>query len=271
MAASMKKDVPIVETCGDRLQDMRLRPVREADFDLLLSLDQKVYPCEDVTYNALKAWYRRNPEFGMIYDLPDDGEIVATAIFIPLNEKGWNKLINGELDEGELGPEEIFDAERDSAIGIHVYHLEKLDNKVRSFFQTAMTDLNAIIQRLREAKAKRQQLALPLTEEQGQQLLKVVGFSGLAVTNNGIGLLFNKLNMMERDYICQQHILQRKAIRRSGHSSAADKNESDLTVFKCCTKKELAQKLAEGYDYVNRCKMLVTYPTEPSIVWIFLN
>lgn len=80
--------------------------------------------------------------------------------------------------------------------------------------------------------------------------LKVIGFSGLAVTTQGIGLLYNKFNYRERDFLR----------RKDGILEILDTNSQE----------ELGSKLKKGYEYINRCKMLVTFPWELSIVWNYL-
>ena len=86
--------------------------------------------------------------------------------------------------------------------------------------------------------------------------LKIIGFSGLAVTGEGISLCYNKLNMREREFINTEHIIELN---------------KKLEIIDNPTKEELNQKIKQGYSYKNRCKMLVLYPNEPSIVWNYLS
>ena len=71
-----------------------------------------------------------------------------------------------------------------------------------------------------------------------------------------IGLFFNKLNCRERAVILSEHIF---------------KKENQLKVFKIDSQEELNQKLMENYRYCNRCKMLLTYPNNPSLAWRYIQ
>lgn len=216
---------------------MELKSIRKEDYKLLLELDRKVYPTDSpVTSAILDQWYQRNPEFGMIYQ--EKGRILGLGIAIPLNARAWKKLINGELAESELNSETIFDNSKDNEIGIHVYHIEKLDKSIKEFYKTNLLDLSKIIDKLRIKNPN----------------LKVIGFSGLCVTNSGIGLFSEKLNCKELKYKCGEYILEK---------------DGRKIVFKANSKKELDNKIAERYSLINRCQMLITYPGEKSIIWEF--
>ncbi len=218
---------------------MELKPIRKEDYKLLLELDKKVYPTDSpVTPDILTQWYQRNPEFGMIYK--KENKIIGVCIVMPLNAKAWIKLINGELSESELNSDDIFDNSKDEEIGIHGYHIEKLDKSVKEFYKTCLVDLSAIVNNLRIKNPK----------------LKVIGFSGLCVTNEGIGLFSRKLTCKERHYKCNEYILEK---------------DNKKIVFKANSKKELDSKIAVGYKLINRCQMLVSYPGEKSIIWEFFK
>jgi len=217
---------------------MKFRPITQKDYAKVLELDKKVYPTDNpVTSEIIQQWYQRNPEFGIVFE--NRGKINGMCIAIPLNKKGWKKLINGKLAEGELNSKTIFDNSRDKEIGIHIYHIEKFDD-TREFHKESLTNINFIINKLRETNPK----------------LKIIGFSALAVTSCGIGLFYNKFNCRERKFINDEHILR---------------INNKLETFKTNSQKELEDKLNQGYEYLNRCKMLVLYPNEPSVVWNYLK
>jgi hypothetical protein len=216
---------------------MKVRSIEQKDYEKVFESDRKVYPTNNpVQSKDLDNWYQYNPEFGMMYET--DTELNAMCIAIPLTAQGWTQLTSGKLAEADVSSETIFKNERDSEIGLHMYHVEKFDSFTGSFYTTFLQDLSTILNNLRRNNPK----------------LKIIGFSGLCVTAGGIGLFENKFNCREREFINTEHIL-----RKNGK----------LAVFDL-TQTELETKLDEGYEYVNRCKMLVTYPQEKSIVWKFL-
>jgi len=197
---------------------MEVRPITSEDYKLILELDKKVYPTHSpVTKEIISKWYSKNPEFGLIYE--ENKKIVGVCISIPLNKKGWTSLINGGITESELDEKMIFDSSHDKEIGIHIYHIEKLDTNIKKFYKKSLEYLSLLV------KSKK---------------AKVFGFSALC-----------KLNCKERDFINTEHILEKGG---------------KLFVFN--EKKENINKMIKkGYNYCNRCEMLVLYPNEQSIVW----
>lgn len=215
---------------------MNIRSIEEKDYDFLLELDKKVYPTDSpVTPEILNEWYQRNNEFGILFE---ENEIQGMCIVIPLNKNGWERLTKGELLESELSSETIFDNSRDKEIGLHIYHIEKFTDKKR-FYQNCLAELNKRVCSLQETNKD----------------LQIIGFSGLCVTSQGIGLFYNKFNCREREFINSEHILRK---------------DDQLEIFDTESNSDLQNKLEAGYEYLNRCKMLVLYPSEPSIVWRYL-
>jgi len=218
---------------------MNVRPITKEDYKLLLQLDIKVYPTDNpVSSEILDQWFQNNPEFGMIFE--ENTEVKGMLIIIPLTKDGWTKLINGNLAEADLNGDVIFNIERDNAIGLHGYHMEKLDPNMKQFYNVAFKALANIIDNLKSSKPN----------------LEVCGFSGLCVTSDGINLCYNKFNCRERDYLCSEHIL---------------KKGDELIIVDTEKSEDVKSKLDQGYQYVNRCKMLVTFPEEISIVWRYFN
>ena len=83
--------------------------------------------------------------------------------------------------------------------------------------------------------------------------LKVIGFSGLCVSPEGINLFENKFNCRERDYKYQETIME--------------KDRSKIVI----DFKKVNEKQQGGWKLINRCKMLILYPKEKSVVWNYLK
>ncbi len=213
---------------------MKTRPINFKDYQTLLELDKKVYPTDSpVTPGILDSWYKKNPEFGIIFE--NSKGLGGMCIAIPLTKNGWTSLISGELAESELNEETIFDNNRDNELGIHIYHIEKFNSSTK-FYDDSLKGLSKIVSNLKESNPE----------------LKVVGFSALCVTAQGIGLFYNKFNCRERNFINSEHILD-----RNGQILILDSESNE----------EIEEKISQGYNYRNRCKMLVTCPEEISLVW----
>lgn len=214
---------------------MNYRIIKRSDYPFLLTIDQKVYPTETpVAPKTLDEWYKNDPDFGIIFE--EGGKITGVLMVIPLSEKGWNGLISGELTEADIRGDYVFDKTKDGSIGLHCYHIEKFTDG-NDFYVEAYTILGHIIKRV-----------CPAT--------KVLGLSGFAVTTAGISLAFNKLNLREREFISNEHIVSKDGI---------------LEVIENLTQEKLEQLLANGYIYHNRCKLLITYPNEVSLVWKYMG
>jgi hypothetical protein len=214
---------------------MILRKITNKDYNLILELDKKVYPTKyPVTDSVISSWYINNPEFGMIYG--DEGKIAGVCIIIPLNKDGWGKLISGELSESGMDNKTIFDNKRDKELGIHIYHIEKFDAKLKNFHRIVLKDLSNIINNLKKSNRE----------------LKVVGFSAMCVTKQGIDLFRKKFSCKEGDFVNTENVFEK---------------DGRLFVF---DEKEVNQKIKQGYIHKNRCEMLVLYPDEKSIVWDYL-
>lgn len=225
---------------------MQLREIKKEDYQLILDLDKQIYPTETpVTLENIAKWYRNNPEFGLVYE--EDGKVVGISIIIPLNAEGWKQIEEGKVFESELTDKMIFDASKDGELGIHMYHIEKFERNalapIREFYKTVIRDLAVVVNELKKKHKK----------------LKVIGFSGLAVTKEGIILCEDKLGCKERAYVCDEHILKK------GNSKFVIKAD------KAHLKEILEPKIKDGYSYLNRCKMLISYPGEKSLIWEYLK
>lgn len=215
------------------------RTIIKNDYKKLLELDKKVYPTDiPVKPEILNSWYQNNPEFGIIFE--DNDKISGMCIAIPLNESGWKKLVQGELAESQLDSSTIFKSGRDKLLGIHIYHIEKLDSNIQAFYKDSLRTLSSVVGNLMKNNPD----------------LGVVGFSGFCVTSSGIGLFYNKFNCRERNFLSSEHILNKNG---------------NLIIVNSSSMKKVSEFIEKGYSYNNRCKMLITYPDEISIVWRYFN
>jgi hypothetical protein len=217
---------------------MLIRSVQKSDYTTIVEDDNKIYPTADpITADVLGQWYKNNPEFGIIFE--QNGRLRGICISIPLAKEAWEKLVSGKLSESELRGSAIFQASKDNEIGIHVYHLQKTDRS-KGFYKSALMGLGGATDGLRQKNSA----------------LRIIGFSALGVSPQGISLFEKKLNCREREFVNKEYVL-----RKAGRTE----------VFRPQSDKGLEVKLVDGYECINRCKMLVLYPTEPSIVWSYLN
>jgi len=208
--------------------------LRNSDYAWLLENDFKIYPTDTpVTKKIINNWYINNPEFGIVFR--DGNKIEGMNITIPLNRNGWEKLVAGELLESDCDDRYAFNNQRDREIGLHIYHIRRTGDS-KDFYKESLGAINQNLCKLRK----------------NNNGLTVVGFSALCCTKMGIGLFYNKLNCRERAHINTEHIFK--------------KNEK-LKIFEIKTQEEMNEKLQNDYVYLNRCKMLLTYPKKPSLVW----
>mmetsp|Transcript_9429 Transcript_9429/g.26270 ORF Transcript_9429/g.26270 Transcript_9429/m.26270 type:complete len:219 (-) Transcript_9429:170-826(-) len=216
---------------------MSLRCFCASDVDLFRKLDHQVYPTQTpVTSDVMNSWYCRHPEFALIYE--EDCKIVAVCLMIALTGDGWRKLSQGEMTEAEIGPASVYDASRgDEEIGLHFYHVEKLDERFHHCCERSLADLGMLLAALEGSP-------------------RLAGLSALAVSPGGLWLFGHKMNFRERSFVVDEHMLT------CGDS---------LEVFACCAWNDLQKKLAEGYEYRNRCQMLVLLPGEPSVAWQYMK
>lgn len=216
---------------------MNCRKLKPEEYSLILESDKKVYPTKNpVQIKTIKKWYSKNPEFGILFE--EKGKISGTLIAVPLNAKGWKQLTAGKLSESQLDEKTIFDNSRDSKLGIHIYHIEKYNFKIKEFYKTALKELAKIVESLRLKNKK----------------LKVIGVSGFCVSISGIELFEKKLKCKERKFKSQEFVLEKKS-----------------KLFVAERKQELKKKQKQCFRLITRCKMLSLLPKEKSIVWEILQ
>jgi len=218
---------------------MKIRNLTEKDYKLILDMDKKVYPTSSpVTKEIIKIWYINNPEFGVIFE--QNKKIKGVLIAIPLNKRSWEKLINGKLKESEMNKKTIFNTSQDKELGIHIYHIEKLNTSIKEFYKISLDYLASLLNNLKKKNKD----------------LNVIGFSGLCATKEGINLFEKKFNCKEKDFVIKEHILEKDGKR---------------IVLETNSKGIIQNKINEGFDYITKCKMLVLYPSEKSLVWEYLR
>lgn len=230
---------------------MKCRAIKPKDYGLVLDLDRKVYPtASPVSKRDIRRWYIRNPEFGMIYEKPN--KICGVCIVIPLNAKAWKRLINGNLNESEMNEKDIFNNSKDQNFGLHIYHIEKIKPS-NDFHKTCLKDLALIINKLRIINRLRNT----------NKKLKLMGVSALCTSKKGIALFEKRLKFKERGYICSEHIVQES--NQLGSLIKVVQLDKDADIA------DPARKKAAGCKILNRCKLLVIFPKEVSVIWKYIK
>lgn len=238
-----------------------------------------LYPTSSpLTLSTIERWFSFHAEFGFVFISPvssmeeETGDkTVGTCVIVALTRPGWEQLVRGELSESQLDESVLFQAQRDDELGIHVYHVERLDgwaeacaaagppsgsasppNVSKKISIAMLHELARVLGRLDAARAGA-----------GRPPLRVCGFSGLCVTPGGFNLFGTVYNCRERDaYVCQEYIL-----RRQGGGGG----EGELRVVQGLDQGGLDAALERGWELVTRAQMLVLVPGEVSIVWSILN
>lgn len=126
----------------------------EGDCELISQLNAAVYPTpEPVSRSTFCKWFAvDDPKVSWCYllpppesqpspqrqpsPLPPEPEpepkpeslafVAGIAVFIPLNSYGWSQLTMGRKTESSLGPEHLYEGNRDTDLYLHCYHIEKI-------------------------------------------------------------------------------------------------------------------------------------------------
>jgi len=213
------------------------RPIKEKDFNLILKLDKKVYPTDSpVKQETIKKWYSNNPEFALIYE--ENKKITGLCIAIPMKADAWNKFIKGKIIESELNEKTIFRNSENQGLGIHIYHIEKLNKTIEKFYEKCFKDLAEIVRKMKKENKK----------------LELTGISALCTTEKGINL-FSKLNFKEKNFFCKEYVIKEKGKKKVINAKTMEKLKK--------TSKNLKQTI--------RCKMLVLTPEQKSILWDYFR
>jgi len=217
-----------------------LRPYKKRDYKQILDQDRRVYPtAKPVTQTTINTWYERNPEFGMVYEI--GSKIVGTCAVVPLNKQSWRELVEGKLLESDLDKKTIFDNLNDKEIALHFYHVEKL-LLTEKFYSRILLDLNKIVENLGKSNPK----------------LRIIGSSSFCTSSLGLDLFQDRFNYQEKGYISTEHILSKG-------------RKLYIIDAKAQGQRKLEERLNNGFAYHHRCKMLVLYPDDFSLIWSYLK
>jgi len=117
--------------------------------------------------------------------------------------------------------------------GIHIYHLEKIDPNIKEFYKICLKDISSLADKNK---------------------MNIIGISALSVAKCGINLFSNKLGFKEKNFISLEHILE--------------KNGKKIVID---SQKDIKKYEKKGYQYLNRCQMLVLSREDSSFVWNIFN
>ncbi|KAI8620168.1 hypothetical protein BC830DRAFT_1100563 [Chytriomyces sp. MP71] len=167
-------------------------PLRDQDLLDVLHHDSAVYPTDSpLSLEVLADWIQAAPQFafrfqarsGQRYDEPSSAPAMGLFVAVALTTDAWRSFIAGNLREADLHTEALFPAlshHETSAVreyALHVYHIHK----------TAAWDAATSARMGPTVKAELLRRVAEL-EACGDRL---VGVSGLAVTDAGIALMAN--------------------------------------------------------------------------------
>ncbi|MDP2437722.1 MAG: hypothetical protein Q8P67_18430 [archaeon] len=197
--AMTSEESKVVAAAGDGLEWQLVD--WHTDDGWVYRLDADVYPCDSpCTPGLMASLFTKMPR--LAFKLVGTAEAVgpqgadaasakvpegvaAVAVFLALTPEAWQGLVEGNLVEGELTAEQLFDPRSHPAVGIHCYHLHRFSAAASRFSQRALSRLS---------------------QELGG--LSVVGFSGLCVTSAG-QRLFGSLGCSERAaFRSQEHVIR---------------------------------------------------------------
>jgi hypothetical protein len=112
--------------------EVRSRDVIFEDISVILEQEAELFPLSEPLNSAQVAtWVNQLPLFSRVYEAGglQDTSIVGNLICIPLHGRSWHQLIQGELNEADLGKNEIFNVNEHSTLGIHVYHVQNMSQE----------------------------------------------------------------------------------------------------------------------------------------------
>lgn len=142
-------------------------PLPASYLPTLLAADTAIYPSSgNLTLPRLESWIAAAPSFSLLF--PSGGIIVSLPLLAPY----WRLFVAGDLDEWEIDDSMLLQesslqpGSRPVEVGIHSWHIERNDD-ARGFGKRAFAELQ---RRLEDVGAR------------------VIGWSALAVTADGVGL-----------------------------------------------------------------------------------
>ena len=245
---------------------MKLRQIQKEDYNLILELDDKVYPVpkeNKINYEIIDIWYNKYPKYGMIYTNPNiiNNNIIAMNIAIPMPISIWYKLIRGECFENTLDINwDNINEENNKKpiiIGIHIYHIEVLNRDIvgKAFYKRTFQDLSQIANFYNH---------------------QIKGLSGYCVTQKGNRLFKNVLNCKNADDLLEN-------INKDNKSEFIIENPKDgkISIVECPPDTDINKPYLDNsfqppkeYKFVSKCNMLYTIKNNDneikSPVWSYL-
>ena len=164
-----------------------LQPLSSSSMELAFGADSQIYPTP-LSFSDFASWVETCPTFAFQYQHPRDlGKVVGVCIMLPILKPYWDDLVSGRIHEWDIVPSMLWHhhgggyAEPDSDVGLHVWHIERFSGWRRAWggFGKYVWD-----------EVKRGLLDQPKGP-------KVVGFSALAVTEEGTRLFRDRLGWKE--------------------------------------------------------------------------
>lgn len=253
---------------------MKLRQIEKNDYNLILELDDKVYPVSKenkISHETIDKWYNKYPKYGMIYinsnctDI-NFNNIVAMAIVIPMPISIWNKLIKGECFENTLNIDweninkENFKNNEDNKsiiIGIHIYHIEVLNRDIvgKGFYKRMLQDISQISNYYNH---------------------QIEGLSGYCVTPKGNRLFQDVLKCKNADDLTYNNNKEYKS-----EFIVENPIDGKIKIVECPLNTEISKPYIDKgfqppkeYKFVSKCNMLYTIKKDEnesnSPVWNYL-
>ncbi|KAG2496956.1 hypothetical protein HYH03_004962 [Edaphochlamys debaryana] len=234
------------------LPGFRLRPMYPHEHQEVIDADSGIYDTPAVVaLSSVRQWCGQVPAMGFVVET-ERGQRLGVCSLIPAAGGSFRQMAAGELREADMHGEHVFDAWRHDEIGVHMYHMERVEGYPRGVPDMAVLSMYGMAHALREVQELRQALGRPGP-------LRVCGVSGLAVSPQGIRLTVILYGARERSYICPEHVL------RAPKGPGGGKRRLELHTLH--TQEQLEALLGAGYELVARCRHLVLYSHEPSFLW----
>ena len=245
---------------------MKLRQIQKEDYNLILELDDKVYPVQKenkINYEIIDKWYNKYPKYGMIYTNPNiiNNNIIAMNIAIPMPISIWYKLIRGECFENTLDIKwDNINEENNKKpiiIGIHIYHIEVINRDIvgKAFYKHMLQDLSEIANYYNH---------------------QIKGLSGYCVTPKGNRLFKDILNCKNADDLSDK-------TNKDNKSEFIIENLKDgkITIVECPRDIDINKPYLDNsvqppkeYKFISKCNMLYTFKKNEkginSPVWNYL-
>jgi len=217
------------------------RNLTPAELEVILAADVALYPNPNPVSNELLAyWCTCYPSFFQAFTDPTTGKLIGNAIFIPLNEVGFENHATGKVPERDLTPESGYLWNGEDVVGFYVFHVEREEGWKQvskdKFGLEVMRSLGEEVRCLRKTVPQ----------------LRVCGITGLCATEAGEGLFRNVYKFREESYYCNERILRH---RTTGEVTLREISNEDMIAK------------ANVWEELFRCKMMVGRPCNSTPVW----